>query len=134
MSTNMKDEALRLAREGYAVFPCRPNSKEPLHKGSFHDATVDEFQIVAWWDACPDANIGMYPNAGDVSKLIVDVDVRETENGRDTIKELGPDLFPTTLIVSTPSGGMHRYSSLPEGVKVQSSTRRLGPGLDSARR
>ena len=130
MSTNMKDEALRLARAGYAVFPCRPNGKEPLHKGSFKDATVDEFQIIAWWELNPNANIAIYPGAEGNEKLIVDVDVRATENGRRTIEELGPLLFPPTRTVTTPSGGQHRYYSLPKGVKVQSSARRLGVGLD----
>ena len=130
MNTNMKDEALRLARAGYAIFPCHPNSKQPLHKGSFHDATVDEFQIISWWDACPDANIGMYPAAGFMMDLlIVDADVKKQENGLVTMAgHLGT--YPPTLTVLTPSGGQHHYYGLPDGVKVQSSARRLGPGLD----
>ncbi len=128
--SSMKDEALSLARKGYAVFPCRPNSKQPLHMGSFHDATVDEFQIVSWWDACPDANIGMYPAAGYMGDLlIVDADIKKDVDGRDAIT-YAPDTYPPTLIVSTPSGGEHHYYGLPEGVKVQSSAGRLGDGLD----
>ncbi len=130
MSTSMKDEALRLARAGYAVFPCRPNSKQPLHMGSFKDATVDEFQIEAWWNACPDANIAIYPYGSNPRLAVLDVDVRDHgEDGRETLREI-EEHFPVTKSVWTPGGGMHLYYSLAEGQKVSSSTRRLGPGLD----
>lgn len=125
----MKAAALALARQGYAVFPCRPNGKEPLHKGSFKDATVDEFQIEAWWNDCPEANIAIYPHACHVRLMVVDADVKEQENGLVTMAgEVGT--YPPTRVVTTPSGGEHHYYQLPDGVTVQSSARRLGPGLD----
>ncbi len=130
MSTSMKDEALRLARAGYAVFPCRPNSKQPLHKGSFHDATVDEFQITSWWDLNPNANVAIYPDGSNPRLAVLDVDVRDHgEDGRETLREM-EEHFPVTKSVWTPGGGMHLYYSLTDGQEVPSSTRRLGPGLD----
>ncbi len=130
MTQTMKDAALALARQGYAVFPCRPNSKQPLHKGSFHDATVDEFQIEEWWDECLTANIAIYPDGSNPRLAVLDVDVRDHgEDGRETLRKM-EEHFPVTKSVYTPGGGIHLYYSLPDGVTVQSSTRRLGPGLD----
>ena len=130
MDATLKDAALALARQGYAVFPCRPNSKQPFHKGSFHDATTDEFQIEEWWSECPEANVAIYPDGSTPRLVILDVDVREHgEDGRETLREMESH-FPATKSVWTPSGGMHLYYELPEGIEIQSSTRRLGPGLD----
>ena len=130
MTGTMQAAALELARAGYAVFPCRPNSKQPLHKGSFHDATTDEFQIEAWWTECPEANIAIYPDGSTPRLAVLDVDVRDHgEDGRETLRER-EEHVPVTKSAWTPSGGMHLLYSLPDGVTVQSSTRRLGPGLD----
>jgi len=122
------EAALALAREGYTIFPCIPDTKKPLLKDSWQmHATRDPDTIRQWWEACPDANIAR--PAG--NEIIVDVDVRK--GGDSTLfrlQEEGLD-FPETRSVRTPSGGQHLCYQLPDGVRVrQSVTDALGPGLD----
>ena len=47
---------------------------------------------------------------------------------RQTELELGQ--LPETFTVSTPSGGEHRYFSVPKGTALKNSVIRLGPGVD----
>jgi hypothetical protein len=68
----LKYEALACARQGYRVFPLVPDGRAPLTAHGFHDATIDEAQIVAWWDQYPLANVGVA--TGKVSGIVV-VDV-----------------------------------------------------------
>jgi hypothetical protein len=52
--------ALYYVRHGLPVFPLKPNTKEPL-AGSrgFLDATRDEEQVLRWWAARPEPNVGV---------------------------------------------------------------------------
>lgn len=54
------DHALGYAARGIPVFPLTPGSKKPL-PGShgFKEATTNEATIRSWWDANPNANIGL---------------------------------------------------------------------------
>src|SRR5580698_2488904 len=72
---NMSDlhSAARLyAENGWAVFPIRPNSKEPLIREWQKLATTDLDQVDAWWTQWPDANIGFAPESAGL--CVVDVD------------------------------------------------------------
>jgi hypothetical protein len=51
--------ALDYARQGVAVFPLKPAGKTPLTAHGFKDATTDPRRISEWWQAQPDANIGL---------------------------------------------------------------------------
>jgi hypothetical protein len=52
--------ALAYAREGFAVFPCKPRDKKPpLTAHGFIDATRDEAQIRQWWTRWPNANVAI---------------------------------------------------------------------------
>lgn len=66
------DTALRLARGGIPVFPCDDN-KRPLTRHGFKDATIDEAQILRWWELFPEALIGV--PTGSISRmLVIDID------------------------------------------------------------
>lgn len=56
----LREAACWYAGQGIAVFPLQPRNKKPF-PGSrgFKDATTDRQQILAWWTAHPDANIGL---------------------------------------------------------------------------
>jgi hypothetical protein len=51
------DAALHYAELGYRVFPCIPGSKKPYTTHGFHDASLDEGLIRAWWKQWPQALI-----------------------------------------------------------------------------
>ncbi len=116
-STNkLLEAALQYARNGWHIFPCKPNSKIPLIGKSEDgngclDATTDETQIRAWWTTCPNANIGLL--CGEKSGLaVVDVDVGDKKNGWETLKRF-PDL-PETVTQMTPTGGAHKIYRIPK--------------------
>lgn len=106
--------ALELAQEyGFRVFPVRPRGKKPLiaDGNGFHDATTHPEQIAAWWDAAPNANIGLYPGASQL--IVLDVDGQE---GEAAARAAGAFSEPTLEAIT--SRGVHRYFRLPRGVTV----------------
>lgn len=117
--------ALSYANQGYAVFPLRPNGKDPLTEHGFKDASRDPDVIQAWWVKWPEANVGIA--TGRVSGIVVlDVDRKHGVDGVVSAAELD---LPPTLVIKTPSGGYHLFYKAPPGAIVP---RRIGvkPGLD----
>ena len=57
--TNMWTEALKLARKGLPVFPCRAEDKAPLTPHGFKGAAADPDIIHGWWTRWPEALIGV---------------------------------------------------------------------------
>jgi hypothetical protein len=95
MATTMMAAALDYAARGYAVFPCRPQSKEPATRRGFKDATTNPATIRRYWLANADYNIGIATGlASGVWVLDIDGSI-----GAESIQELehqhGP--LPTTL-------------------------------------
>jgi Bifunctional DNA primase/polymerase, N-terminal len=121
------DFALEYASRGWAVLPLAPRSKEPL-KGSrgVNDATTNVRTIRRWWEAHPDANIGI--RTGQASDLLV-IDVDPRNYGVIVLdllqEEYGP--LPDTPMVISGSGGRHYYLTWTD---VQSGTHALGRGVD----
>jgi hypothetical protein len=69
----LHEAARRYAERGWPVFPITPNAKVPLPGTHGHDeATTDLSIIDAWWQACPDANIGFVPEGAGL--CVVDID------------------------------------------------------------
>lgn len=120
--TPRHEAALAYVGKGIPVFPIAPGLKRPPAVAhSFYDASADPRQINEWWVQA-DYNIGACPEH--FGHLVVDLDGPE---GLATWQQFEV-LFaaPPTLMVRTPSGGIHLYfrGSAPP------SARRLGPGLD----
>ncbi|HZM37082.1 MAG TPA: bifunctional DNA primase/polymerase [Burkholderiales bacterium] len=127
IETKMLGIALGLANGGLPVFPIAPGQKSPpLIKGWQKQATTDEAQIREWWACYPtDSNVGVHA----AGLLIVDVDPKK--GGAESLKALEAEIpLAETYTVSTPSGGEHRYFSLPQGVEIANGVDTLGPGLD----
>ena len=126
----MKNNALAMAEDGYPIFPCNPQNKQPLIKGGFKNATTDEKTIQRWWDKNPNAHIGL--PTGAVSGLVVlDVDNKNGVSGSDSLAEL-EELYgelPETVRVKTRTGGYHYYFQHP-GIDIKNSASKLGAGLD----
>lgn len=110
MSNNneLMNAALTYASNGWAVFPCAPNTKVPLMgTHGIKDATTDVALIRAWWSREPNANVAIA--CGKTSGIYVvdiDVDVGRNINGYDSVNE--GELTPTAY-VNTPRGGLHMY-------------------------
>jgi Bifunctional DNA primase/polymerase, N-terminal/Primase C terminal 1 (PriCT-1) len=136
--------ALAYAARGWKVFPlhtpaegascscvagrnCERVGKHPRTLNGLSDATDDQDQVRKWWGAWPTSNIGI--RTGAESGLVV-IDVDERHAGEDTLQTLR-ELYgqiPVTVCALT-GGGLHYYFKHP-GVEVQSSTGRIGDGID----
>lgn len=126
------ESALRLAANGFFVFPLYPGGKTPAHKGWQDEATRDHIQIRAWFEH-NDFNVGVFTGKyGDGSKalLVVDIDNKGAKRGDDELIRLeleGLDL-PATRETTTPTGGRHLYFEVDEPVKQGANV--LAQGLD----
>ena len=120
---DMLDAALRLAREGVAVFPVGPD-KAPLVTGGFHSASTVLKEIRAWtgWDT-EGVMIGCQPAK---DQVVIDVDPR---NGGDNTLALFPAL-PRTRTTKTRSDGRHYWLTIEPGTEMRG---KLGPGIDVKR-
>jgi len=130
--TRILNAALRYISDNIPVFPVSRVDKHPLCPNGFHDASIDEGQIRAWWQIWPRAMIGIV--SGWRSGLwILDVDVNASKgvNGHETMARLqikyGP--LPLTLCSITPRGGKH-YLWRWTGTNIRNSVEEIGPGLD----
>lgn len=125
------DSALYLAEKGFYVFPCEPNGKLPIIKDFANTATRDPEKIAAWF-AGTNRNVGIITDKfkDDKALVVIDIDVKGTKRGDETILALELDdyVLPKSLEQITPSGGRHIiYTTgkpLRQGVNV------FGDGVD----
>ena len=120
--------ALALTSKGFTVFRCKPKDKTPLAIGWQNEATTDEKRIIELWNETPTANIGI--PTGKVNKLIV-LDVDPKNGGFESLADLEKrhGKLPSTMTVTTGSGGLHYYFFYA-GDDIRNSAGKLGPGLD----
>jgi hypothetical protein len=123
----LKDAALQYARNGYAVLPLKPGTKEPYTAHGLLDATDDVDEINRWWNTYPDSNIGLRPSQ---RHYVIDVDNHaDGADGYTTLAALTeifgplPDDAPSA---DTPNGGRHIWIEYDGGDVVSL----LGPGID----
>lgn len=119
--TSLQDAALGYAARGWPVLPVRPGRKVPLIKDWPNVASTDPDTLRAWWQATPDANVGIV--TGDRSGIwaldldgtqgVADLDVLMAKYGA----------LPATRVVCTPSGGGHYYFAMPAGVTIGNRTK-----------
>jgi hypothetical protein len=121
---NLWTEALGLARRGIPVFPCDPQTKRPLTKNGFKDATTDPDQVHLWWTEHPYALSGVPTGAKFVA---LDVDLQHGEAL--AWLQQNRHRLPLTRTHSTRSGGKH-YLFAPND-KVKCSAGKLGPHIDT---
>lgn len=122
----MLEAALAWAARGFRVFPLRAGTKDqPLFEGWQHFATTDPVQIATWWSD-PFGIVSPEHNIGCVTTGMVVVDADPKKDGLASAfgrLALGLD----TLIVRTPSGGLHFYFNGPDSAN---SVGLLAPGVD----
>jgi hypothetical protein len=115
------DNALAIAREGYAVLPL--NGKIPLTAHGVKDATTDPDTIRKMFGN-RECNIGARVPA---HLIVLDFDPRNGGSPEALEARAGTGL-PQTMTVATGSpGGEHRYYMRPEG---KLTSRNLPPGID----
>ncbi|HEY6224700.1 MAG TPA: AAA family ATPase [Gemmatimonadales bacterium] len=68
----MLEVALTLAEHGWPVFPCRPDTKQPLVAHGFKGRSNDLQQINRWWGSLREATVGIVPADGGLVALDVD--------------------------------------------------------------
>lgn len=92
------------ANNGFSIFPCVPNGKNPAFKWKDY-ATTDIDVIEKWWTDNPEYNIGVVAD----NHIVLDVDTKSDSHtdGYTSLKN-HPE-FPETFTVTTPSGGRHYY-------------------------
>ena len=107
MSDNA-ERALALARLGLHIFPCWETGdslKAPRTEHGFLEATTDPDQIRRWWDAAPDALIGVAAGASGLH--VADVDHKPEKDGAVSLKAVGLWPLAPTYWYETQSGGFH---------------------------
>jgi putative DNA primase/helicase len=144
--SNHIEEAQRIAREyRFAIMPvhsvdnsgacschlgasCSSAGKHPRISNWPSESTCDEDTITRWWTLWPAANIGIATGAKS-GIFVVDIDPRN--DGFNSLDELRARIgeLPSTLTVTTGSGGLHFYFKLPLQVEMQSKVAVL-PGID----
>ena len=138
--------ALRYARRGWSVVPmyaakdgacscpkgaaCERAGKHPITQHGVNDATTKRNRIRNWWNASPDANVGIA--TGSRSGIIV-LDIDPRNGGNRTLKRLKKDLgpLPDTVIARTGGGGRHLVFKYPPfSVRKDTSGKKFGKGVD----
>jgi hypothetical protein len=115
-----RDEIARaFLRRGIPVFLIAPGKKAPpLHTNGHHDATINEAVLTQWLTDNPTANIGVVPGRLADGRWLngLDLDTKNGKNGivalRNWCKAEGVNfdgLLKSTLVVRTPTGGLHVY-------------------------
>src|SRR5689334_19702421 len=92
--TLMLDAALAFAAQGWPVFPCHPETKQPLVKGDcdpygrpipntggVKKATVDPAVIRSWWRMTPVAMIGIATGVS-IGAFVLDTDACLDDAGK----------------------------------------------------
>lgn len=123
--------ALDLASRGLPVFPCGPD-KRPLTPHGFKDASRDARQIEAWWQAYPEALVGL-PTGSRSGLYVVDLDIDRATGeavGEGSLGRLGLARLLAGPRVRTPSGGTHLYFRWP-GEGFGNTAGRIGARIDT---
>ena len=129
MSATFYDAASPLALQGRPVFPLKPD-KKPLTPHGFKDATTDVEQIKNWGERWPNALVGV-PTGKVSDRFVLDVDVKNGNDGFNTLAAKGWRL-PATRIHHTPNGGGRHYLlHYPKDQTLTISAGKLGAGLDT---
>ena len=101
--------ALAWAARGFPVFPLAEGTKDVPIVDEFYDvASTDPAVITMWWrdpltGAERDYNVGV----STTGRRVIDIDVKKGRDGIANYLQLGGHF--NTLVVKTPSGGLHCY-------------------------
>lgn len=121
-------EYIRLAAQGWLLFPCAPRNKTPLLKGWPALASSDPATIRKWAVKHPGCNWAVACGA-DSGVWVLDVDGELGSASLRSLVEQHGEEWTRTLAVTT-ARGQHFYFACPAGTNIKNSTGKLGAGLD----
>lgn len=126
----MLERALKLASNGYSVFPLQANSKIPAVRDWENWATTSPKKIKNYWGRSPESNIGLATGPSDL--VVLDIDVKGDKNGFETLEAVAPEFLPAfeDNIVTTPSGGLHVFYSR-NGDELKNTAGAIAEGIDT---
>lgn len=115
--------------KGLKIFPIVPNGKTPLIENWQTECSCDYFQVLYWYNSCPNCNWGLPCTPNDI--FVLDLDVHdENKNGIENFNKLLNDIYDIpmkvdlydifetdTSIQETPSGGIHVIFKSDENLK-----------------
>lgn len=110
----------------YRVFPSN-QQKKPCVKDPFGKSTNDENGIRELFTKFPKAMTAI-PTGPINGITVIDLDVKGGVNGIESLRNLVDEL-PPTMVVRTPSGGLHLYFRTGSE-NLPSSVGKIGPGID----
>ena len=125
----MLHAALRYTEQyGWALFPCRANSKQPATQNGVLNATTNRDMIRRWWQRYPDHNIAIA--CGPISGGLVAVDI-DGDAGETTMRQLEEQcgVLPCSIQSITPNG-RHVLLQGPADAEIRNSVGQLGSGID----
>lgn len=106
---------------------CKSPGKHPRVARGCSEASSDPDVIRRWWEAWPDANVGIATGQG---LAVIDIDPRSGgDDGIVDLRRMYGEL-PETLEVLTGSGGRHIYLAVDFDADVRNSASALAPGVD----
>ena len=121
-------EYIRLAAQGWRLFPCAPRGKTPLLKGWPALASSDPAIIRRWAARHPGCNWGVACGA-DSGVWVIDVDGELGNASLRSLVEQHGEEWTRTLAVTT-ARGQHFYLTYPATGTIRTSAGKLGAGLD----
>lgn len=95
--------------KGLKIFPVIPNGKTPMIEKWQEECSSDYFQVLYWYNSCPDCNWGLPATQNNL--FVLDLDRHDEEkngvkNFGKLLNDLNVDKYITTC-QHTPSSGMH---------------------------
>lgn len=129
--------AIKLAKQGFHIFPLKENGKTPIVDNFTGAAVLDPKDLKKFWfddilELEHQYNIGVattkFKKAG--ALLVVDIDDKDGKKGSENLLKLELEgfEFPTTLTQTTPTKGRHLIYKCKEPVKQGSNV--LAEGID----
>jgi P4 family phage/plasmid primase-like protien len=113
-ANKMLTAALAYAELGFAVFPLMVGDKVPLGRlapNGFKDATTDTKRIEGYWQAEPNANIGIACGSMSGGLCVLDIDTHNAD-GKEALRQWLAEnsmSMPETVTAISGGGGNHYY-------------------------
>lgn len=127
----LKAAALHYTKEGFALVPISPGAKTPIIKSWTKMSFQSYADIERWWGAKTLNNMGIRTGAASRRTIVIDIDVATGGFASLEIIESTHGELPDTVRVQTPTGGMHIYLRVPDGMAIpRNSAGKLAPGID----
>ena len=125
--------------KGLKIFPVTPNSKTPMIENWQNECSYDYFQVLYWYNNCPNCNWGLPCTPNDL--FVLDLDTHDAnKNGITSYEKISNLLFsPDELedlsytIQTTPSGGKHlifKSNDVLKNVSNGANVFEKYPGID----